>query len=211
MRNLYAPAPGTTGLRPKAGFTLIEVVIGLAVLAVLAALFMYAGRDESPSDREIYDEVAGELYDLTLAIAGNKPTRFQTSFRWVIGVYPEKLSDLTSPITTAGKNICGVAYASPAQTSRWVEPFWNRVLQPEGAVLSSRFTAKDTLVRLTAVPTPGFNLQGTFAIRIPNVVLRDAQGLDLAVDGTLSGTAGTVRYAATDPTTVDYYVLISGC
>jgi hypothetical protein len=46
---------------------------------------------------------------------------------------------------------------------------------------------------------------------MPNVALRDAQGLDGAVDDAVSGTAGTVRYAATDPTTVDYYVLISGC
>ena len=43
------------------------------------------------------------------------------------------------------------------------------------------------------------------------VTLADAQGLDAAVDGTVDGTAGTVVYAATDPTTVDYLMTVSGC
>jgi hypothetical protein len=189
----------------------MEIVVAVGILAVLAAIFIFTGTGESKGDRERYDAVADALYDLTQSIVGNEPTRAQTSFRWVIGVYPGKLSDLTTPITTTGKNICGAAYLNPGNTAKWLEPFWNRVLLPAGTILASGLTVQDTLVRLTAVPTPGFNLAGTFAMRFPSVTLADAQGMDLAVDGALSGTAGTIRYAATDPTTMDYYVLISGC
>lgn len=185
--------------------------MGLVIVAAVSAVFVFTGRDETPGDREIYDEAAGDLYDLTQAIVGNRPTPYQNSFRWVIGVYPGKLSDLTTPITTSGTNICGNAYTNPGNTANWTEPFWSQFISTNGAVVAPRFTAQDALVRLTAVPTPGFNLQGTFAIRFPSVALADARGLDLAVDDALNGAAGTVRYAGTDPTTLDYYVLISGC
>ena len=183
----------------------------LAILTVIAVVAFFTVGDESSGDRERYDTAADYLYDLSQAIVGNEPTRGQTSFRWVIGVYPGKLSDLTTPITTGGTNICGAAYTNPGNTVKWTEPFWKKVLTTTGTVLASGFTAQDALVRLTAVPTPGFNQAGTFAIRLPSVTLTDAQGLDAAVDDAVSGTAGTVRYAATDPTTVDYYVMISGC
>jgi hypothetical protein len=57
----------------------------------------------------------------------------------------------------------------------------------------------------------GFRTDGAISIRMTNVTLADAQGLDASVDGTIDGTAGTVRYTTADPTSVDYVILVSGC
>jgi prepilin-type N-terminal cleavage/methylation domain-containing protein len=194
----------------KQGLTLIEVVVGLAIVAVVAAIVFYAIPRESPGDRDRYNGVATDLYGLAQAIAGNEPTRGQSSFRWVIGAYPSALSQLTTPVTTANTNICGATF-SAAQVAKWLNPFWPRVLLTGGTILASGFTLQDALVRLTSVPTPGLNIAGTMALRFSSVTLADAQGLDAIVDDAVSGTTGTLRYAATDPTSVDYYILISGC
>jgi prepilin-type N-terminal cleavage/methylation domain-containing protein len=194
----------------KHGFTLIEVVVGVAIVAIVAAIYMFTVPSESPGDRERYDTTASDLYDLAQSIAGNEPTRGQVSFRYVVGAYPSTLSQLTTPITTGNTNICGATF-SAAQVAKWLNPFWSRVLLTGGTNIASGFTLQDALVRLTAVPTPGLNQAGTMVLRFASVTLADAQGLDGVVDESVSGTVGTVRYAATDPTTVDYYILISGC
>jgi len=188
----------------------MEVVVGVAIVALVAAIFFFTIPSETAGDRERYDNVANDLYDLAQAIAGNEPTRGQISFRYVVGAYPSSLSQLTTPITTSNTNICGAVF-SAAQVAKWINPFWSRVLLTGGTNVATGFTLQDALVRLTAVPTPGLNLAGTMALRFPSVALADAQGLDAIVDESVSGTAGTVRYGATDPTTLDYYILISGC
>ena len=190
---------------------MVEMLVAVAILALLAAMWMSSDNPETANDRQRYDDAADVLYRLTQAIVSNNPTRGQTSFKWVITVYPSKLSDLTKPIVTpAGTNICGAAYG--ANTTKWINPFWSKELPTTGALLANGFTANDALVRLTAVPTLGGNQAGTMAIRMPSVTLADAKGLDLAVDGVLDGNAGTVRYSnASDPTQVDYYITIAGC
>jgi hypothetical protein len=180
----------------------------------------------SSNDRERYDTAADTLRKLSLAIGGSDPTNAQTSFKWVIQRYPRKLSQLTTPITTAGTNICGVAYTA-AFTARWVNAFWHQELRTTGTTIASGFTAQDdigtfplanlgfrngTTGAFQAAPSgAGFRTDGVISIRMTNVTLADAQGLDAAVDGTVSGTSGTVVYGATDPTTVDYLITVSGC
>jgi hypothetical protein len=100
-------------------------------------------------------------------------------------------------------------------------------LRTAGAILAKGFTAQDDLATFPdanlgyrngttgafqAAPSGvGFRTDGAIAIRMNGVSQADAQGLDAAVDGTISGIAGTVVYTASDPTTVDYLILVSGC
>jgi prepilin-type N-terminal cleavage/methylation domain-containing protein len=210
----------------KIGFSLAEVIVATAVLAILASIVVSTGVVASSSDRDRYQAAADTLSNLAGAIAGNDPTNAQKSFKWVVQKYPRRLSQLTSPITTSATDICGVPY-SAAHTARWLEPFWPTELRTAGAILAKGFTAQDDLATFPdanlgyrngstgafqAAPSGvGFRTDGVIAIRMNSVSQADAQGLDAAVDGTISGIAGTVVYTASDPTTVDYLILVSGC
>jgi prepilin-type N-terminal cleavage/methylation domain-containing protein len=212
--------------RPRAAFSLAEVIVATAILAVIASIVISTDLVVSSNDRERYDAAADTLAKLALAIGGNDPTNAPTSFKWVIQRYPRKLSQLTTPITTSGTDICGVAYTATF-AGRWVNTFWPQELRTTGTILVKGFTAQDdlgtfplanlgyhngTTGAFQAAPSGiGFRTDGVISIRLTNVTQADAMGLDAAVDGTLSGTSGTVLYSATDPTSVDYLIMVSGC
>jgi hypothetical protein len=80
--------------------------------------------------------------------------------------------------------------------------------------IASGFTAQDDLVRVPANPVSNPKADewaGRLQIVFPSVTQQDAQALDAAVDFTISGTEGTVRYTATDPTALQYEIRVSRC
>jgi prepilin-type N-terminal cleavage/methylation domain-containing protein len=208
---------------PRA-FTLAEVIVATAILAIVASIVISTDHIVSSNDRERYDAAADTLNRLAMAITYSDPTNAQTSFRWVIQRHPRKLSQLTKPILTTDTDICGFTYASTTYTNRWVNPFWAKELRTTGTTLVKGFDVQDNLGTfpdanlgfynsggtLAASPTALSRRDGIISIRMPSVSLTDAQGLDAAVDGTVNGTAGIIRYsAATDPTSVDYYIMVT--
>ena len=210
----------------RTGVTLVEMIVATAIVAIIASIVISTDLVVSANDRERYDEAAETLGELALAIAGSEPTNTQTSFKWVIQRYPQKLSHLTTPITTGGRDICNIAYTATF-VGRWLNPFWPKQFMTTGTTIVRGFTLQDDLgtfptagwgyfngttgVQQLAPSGVGFRTDGIISLRMTSVSQADAQGLDAAVDGTLSGTAGTVRYAATDPTSVDYLIMVSGC
>ena len=216
------PAP----TRRNVGFSLAEVVIATAILAILGSVVISTGFVVSSGDRERYQTAADTLSKLAQAIAGNDPTNAQSSFKWVVQKYPRRLSQLTTPITIAETDICGIPF-SGASTTRWVGPFWNTEFRVTGTILVPGFTAQNdlgtfpevnlgyrngTTAAFQAAPSGvGFRTDGTISIRMTNVTQADAEGLDASVDGAIDGTAGTVRYSPAYPTSVDYVILVSGC
>ena len=204
----------------------MEIVVATAIVAIVASIVISTDLVVSSNDRERYDAAAETLGDLALAIVGSDPTNTQTSFKWVISRYPQKLSHLTTPITTSGRDICNIAYTTTF-ASRWVNPFWSKEFRTTGTMIAQGFTLQDDLgtfpsaglgyfngttgVQQLSPSGIGFRTDGIISLRMPSVTQADAQGLDAVVDGTLSGVAGTVRYAATDPTAVDYLLMVSGC
>ena len=198
--------------RSLSGFSIIEVLTAVAVIAVIAAILVSNGNPETANDRARYDAAADALNNLAQAVAGYEPTRPRRSFHQVVGVYPSKLSDLTTPITTAGKNICNNAYLSTNVTN-WqnaANPFYGSQLLTAGTPIAPGFKVQDALLLLNAAAAFGANSANTMIIRMPSVALADAKGVDLAVDGVVDGTQGIIRYSsASDPTVVDYYVPIS--
>src|SRR5207253_3322453 len=100
-----------------AGFSIIEVVAAVAVIAIIAAILVSSDNPETPNDRARYAAAADALNNLAQAVAGVETSKARTSFHQIVGVYPGHLSDLTTPITTAGKNICGNVYTGPAGTA----------------------------------------------------------------------------------------------
>lgn len=204
------------------------MVVAMAILSALVAIIIRTTTPESPNDRARVDvtaEALSGLSGLAQAIAGREPSRSATSFRQVIGAHPAKLSHLTTPIVGGvDKGICNnVAYSSaaspaipvpPGYAVNWQKPFYFRQLRTAGTIIAPGFTANDALVLIGPTPTGTLGSNGAtiMAIRMPSVILRDAEALDLGVDGALDGTQGTIRYnGAADPTSVDYYIYITGC
>lgn len=210
----------------KKGLSLAEVIVATAILAIVGSIVISTGMLVSTGDRDRFAAAADTLGKLARTIAANDPTSDQTSFKWVIQRYPRRLSQLTTPITTSQTDICGVPYTA-THTARWINPFWSAELRTAGAILVKGFTAQDdlgtfpdanlgyrdgTTGAFQAAPSGvGFRTDGVISIRMTNVAQSDAQGLDAAVDGTVSGSAGTVLYSGSDPTSVDYLILVSGC
>jgi prepilin-type N-terminal cleavage/methylation domain-containing protein len=199
--------------RSRPGFSIMEILTAVAVIAIIAAILVSNSNPETPNDRARYAAAADALNNLAQAIAGYEPTKARRSFHQVVGVYPGHLADLTTPILTTGtnKNICGAAYLS-TNVSNWANaanPFYGSQLLAAGTRIAPGFTVQDALVLLNAAAASG-NSANTMIIRMPTVTLADANGLDLAVDGAVNGTLGIIRYSsASDPTVVDYYITIS--
>ena len=216
------------------GFTLIEAVVGVTIAAILSfAIYMVAGsRSMGGSEADDRAERAGQaaavLFDIASAIAALETTNPPVSYLQTVGAYPTRLSQLTAPITTADRNSCdrvadsytaaaipasGPAY--PGHTLGWKGPYYIVAFVLNGTTqVASGFVVQDDMIRIPANVgnNPRDNdLAGQLQIRMNNVTQLDAVALDAAVDLTISGTAGTVRYTGADPTAVEYELRVSGC
>lgn len=222
------------GMRIRKGFTLIEIVVGVTIATVLAVAFYatFSLGGSAASQAEDRARRAGEaatiLYDIASAIAALETTNPPTSFLQTVGAYPNTLSQLTTPITTADRNSCnraGDAYLAtappdppepPGYTQGWQGPYYRIDFPPNGTTqIANGFVLQDDLIRVPAVP-PGANpkgadLAGRLQMRMLGVSLLDAQAMDLVVDNVVSDIAGTVKYANTDPTNVNFEITVSGC
>jgi prepilin-type N-terminal cleavage/methylation domain-containing protein len=219
--------------RAKSGFTMIEIVVGLTIATVLAVAFYatFSLGSSTTSEAENRARRAGEaaaiLYDLASEIAALETTNPPTSFLQTVGAYPNTLSQLSTQITTADRNSCnrvtdaysGAAPPSPLErpgyTQGWKGPYY-RIEFPSGGTtqIAEGFILQDDLVRDPTVPPnnpKGAEFSGRLQMRMIGVTLLDAQALDLGVDNLVSGTAGTVKYANTDPTDVNFEITVSDC
>lgn len=218
--------------RLRRGFTLIEAIVGVTIAAVLATAFyltMKVGSSGSSAEdsAERAANAAASLFDIVNAIASLETTNPPTSFRQTVGALPTALSQLTNPITTAQRNSCDRAEdayvagtppaipINPGYVNGWKGPY-SIYSFVAGATtqIAKGFTAQDDLVRIPANPVNNpkdAEWSGRLQIVFPSVTQMDAQSLDAAVDFTISDTAGTVRYTASDPTALQYEIRVSRC
>lgn len=176
----------------------------VAILAVLATVIVYTFEPETLNDRQRYATVADALGKIATAITYSNPmvaASSETSFWGKLGVIPGKLSDLTTPITATGKNICGTNVYQAAQINAW-QPFYFRDLR-DGTPLARGFALQDALV-LVKKPLVITQTTGKFAIRMTNVAQADAVELDRTIDAAIDNSTGLITYSSTNPTSVDY-------
>lgn len=174
------------------GFTLIEIAVAVAVLAILSAILLATVAVQRGSSR--VSESHETLTELvrTLHFYDTSVTRF-----------PRLLSHLTNEISTTGgatcqlcHNSCGSVY-SAANVTAWRSrgPFYLRDIPFAVGLRIPIGLVRDSLIR---IPATG-NATLSFArlhIRIDSVALLDAQDLDERVDGFVSPTAGAVTWTA---------------
>jgi prepilin-type N-terminal cleavage/methylation domain-containing protein len=189
------------GLLPRrflaaAGFTLVEVLVALAIMVMIAATVM-------PSvvgsiDRQRQDRALDALDALATAIG---------DFRTDVGVYPRSVVYLSQAIVSTDANSCGAVFGS-TRAALWKGPYLSRIVPAAGLPIFVG-TLQSLLVR---TPTTG-GTNPTLTMRVDNVLLADAEALDVKIDGAVGSTAGNIRWGTVTNGTVtlDYARAISGC
>lgn len=163
--------------RGKRGFTLAEVMVAIALIAVLAAVMIPTIRGRMQDAYE--DAIVEEFTNLTAAVQ---------AYRQDVGKYPPAL-DYLSALRVSPLDRCGVALGATAQAN-WRGPYVSRLIPN---AISYVFAQKDTVVDV---------LTGNVAVAPVGIFIRiqgpdtlTAHNVDLKLDGTLNPNAGQVRWA----------------
>lgn len=198
------PAPSTSPpqrpaawRRPPAGFTLAEMIIVLAIVAVTAAIVLtaLAGRARSGT--------AGAL-----AQSFNALSTAVQQFRGDVRRYPGRLDLLSAAPVAGDDDVCGTAL-SPAARNRWQGPYLQRPV-PAAGLPAGDATILNDVQRSPATATP--QDVGTLFIVAVDVDATIAEALEREFDGNADYTDGAIRYitgGATD--TLKYAMPIRGC
>ena len=96
---------------PRAGFTLAEILVALALIALLAAVLL-----PTVAGQILKGDAGRVVQDIDAVRAGAE------QFLVDIRRYPGRYSDLSRAITTANTDVLGVAY-SAGHVSKWKGPY----------------------------------------------------------------------------------------
>lgn len=167
----------------RSGFTLAEVLVTLAIIAVLAAVLLPA------LNSQINKGDAGRVaQDLNSLQAGSQ------AFYSDIHRYPSDVSHLTTAITASQTDILGVTYPS-AYVAKWRGPYITKdVVSPTAAgTITSAFSR-----------TTGANSISYVTVSVTNVSASDFAKIEDALDegtsSSTSSTSGLVRWSSTNST-----------
>lgn len=176
----YPPARFPNAARERRGFSLAELLVAMAIIAVLAAvLFPAVAGQVSKSD------ATRTIQDLSSMRTGVE------QFLADVRRYPKKLSHLTRPIT-GESDINGTNY--PANlVARWKGPYVARDTTGAGFITGWGAVALDSLVKITYQPGVEY-----VTIRVAGITQSDFERMDAEIDGAVSATNGVLRWVAGD-------------
>lgn len=180
---------------PQAGFTIIEAIMAIAVIAILAAIVVPVFASVKDTAR-----VVGSVRVLR-ALAFS-----DTFFLANVTKYPGRVSHLGSQIASTDTSSCSgilpsnAAVTYGANNTKWPNngPYYFRAVSKAGGLPIGIGVINDQMLR-----TSNNTTAGTLDLVIPAVRLEDADDLNDLVDGTaeannadLSNTLGIVRWTA---------------
>lgn len=186
-----------------AAFTLVEVVVGLAILLILAAVAV-------PSlngflDQKSVESAATRLTTVADALVGS------SGFFKAMGRNAARLSNLSEVITRdVDWDSCHAVFTKDKDVTNWngSGPFVNFVIAPSTGLVTPIGNARDTITRIPFSASTG-NLRLNF---LDGVELRYAQLLDSYVDGGNGNTSGTIQWdtpAVNGVVTMYYFIPVN--
>lgn len=182
-----------------AAFTLVEIIVGLAVLLILAAVAV-------PSLNGYLDQKTVESAAARLTTVADALTGSGNSFTKAMNRNAFRLSQLSTVIKqNADSDSCKGLFTKAGDVTSWTGagPFVNFLIDRPTGLVTPIGNAQDTITRIPMSATTG-NLRLNF---IDGVELRHAQLLDAFVDAGNGNTTGTVQWVtpAVDGRVTMYY------
>ena len=205
--------------RSRPAFTLAEVVVSTVILVVAAAVVVpYLA---AQNRRKQAEDTRAILYSLTMSlntphsciVASNgcvgSPAPLRTVgymgfLQRVNSKYPQQLHQLTTKIPLTERSCNGSVYVAadtvtwnpvgvaPGGSGQW-PPYSGLAIVSGKGILTPVGWVHDSVLKST---TGSPSIAGWVEVHIDSLSLDDAQELDLAVDGSISGTTGLLRFAA---------------
>ncbi len=164
----------------RAGFTLIEIIVAIAIIVTLTAII--TPNLGSALDKARIEKAAKILEAFVPAI---------TSFKKDVQSDASLLSHLVSQPNSTDLNLCGQSYGGGA--TRWSGPYVERIITGNGLPIGIG-TLQNPL-RRDPPATKGSGAAGVILMEVTGVTEDDAKSLNAIVDGDNSSTSGTVRWS----------------
>jgi prepilin-type N-terminal cleavage/methylation domain-containing protein len=176
--------------RRRRALSLIEVLAAVVIFAILVSIITPVVNSR-----------------LTIAHIENLETEMQTYVQGIelyqrdVGKYPARLDYLDQLPSSGIVDACGNALTAQNQ-AKFRGPYINRIIAlPNLATGKTRFSIAtddtvDAVITRTTVLTTGGGTQQVLQITILGPDRNVATMVDSTTDGTVDGTAGTVRYAS---------------
>jgi prepilin-type N-terminal cleavage/methylation domain-containing protein len=164
--------------RRAAGFTLLEIVITLAIIGVLVAALM---------PQVLGRMTQGQSASLLSTLTGLQEAA--TAHRGDVGRYPQKLRQLAVAPTAGTKDSCGRVIPGYA-LSEWAGPYVDRNITAAGIAMGGSVIA-DSLRRAPAT----YSEVGTLYIDVADVDQAVANQMETAMDGTIDYLNGSILWA----------------
>lgn len=168
----------------RAGFTLIEIIVAIAIIVTLTAII--TPNLGSALDKARIEKAAKILEAFVPAI---------TSFKKDVQSDASLLSHLVEKPSSTDLNLCGKKYGGGI--TQWSGPYVERIITGNGLPIGIG-TLQNKLLRdppATALPLLGGGGAGVILMEVTGVTEEDAKSLNAIVDGDNSSTSGTVRWS----------------
>lgn len=183
-------------LRGRRAFTVIELMVALAIMAILAAAIAPAVLGRIRESRQ--SALSQTMFALSQGIA---------EYRKAVTRYPRQLTLLTTrPVLGVGLDACGNPL-NQSNINNWRGPYVSRQMLSSGLPMGEALILND-LSRVTS-GTAAFLL-----IRATSVDREIATRMEAELDGAvIDSVGGTIRFSATNArlVTLDYAIPIAGC
>jgi general secretion pathway protein G len=183
--------------RNAAGFTLLEIVVAVAMIGMLAAVL---------TPQVLSRTTMAQGATLLSTLTGLEEAA--TAHRGDVGRFPQSLRQLATAPTTGVRDLCGRQIPGLALES-WSGPYLDRSVATTGIEIGGSVIS-NTLRRSPAT----YSEVGTLYIDVAGVDEGVAEQMDRALDGTLDFASGSILWAdvgASGRGTLSLAVPVRGC